>query len=606
MSFKAKNADGGDIYFDCDQLGTLADPIRSKIDLSQADRDALKKISDSIAGVAPSTQATWTTVRNWAADAETVYYNSRPTSDKFVPVIGLAANTLQLEVLVKIKTTASSDYGLFIWVSDGTEVYCVSPAGGTPGENSVSILDPYGAYDAITPVLVDLKRYTPTLKVAAVLVVNKASIVFDAQGNCGNSGFTGGEAVYLSSIGTLPLGLSASITAIDPVTDTITFSGATFADGEPVRINLTNAGANIIPLVGLSASGEGSSLTMPNDFVLDGRSEVSFAVGDQIRYRGAPGSSIPQIANGNISPNVTYTVISVSGQSIQISTDGVTAINITSGPCYSFYYFFKFPYIDCYFKGTNQLSYTKGGPAIDFKFLYTDTPVTVTPGTASIITQTAHGYSAGKKLIMVGNSALGYGGLGYAYYVKNPKADTYELSQFPTGLSLAFTSAGTAVQMLDPVTNIAKSITATIGTPATITLPNHRFYNLQPFTIGGSVLPDGYTGQKIYVIRATETANFTSTTFQFSECLAGTPCVFGSAGTSPTLTASISGVGRLVLEKTGCFIASNPAPTDATIAFANTLGGAVIPLAGGTGNHAVTGSATPKIKAGSYVKVRAL
>lgn len=359
---------------------------------SQNAGDVLQIVYEQIANPQGVTNGSWQSLKTFFVDTVSANFNARPSSGDFVTVTGLNIQTTQLEVIAKIKTTPTADYRLYVWIDDGTEVYCVSPAGGSAGENNISIQNVEGPYDGVAPVLVDLKRYTPTIRVAANVVLDTAAVVMDVNGNCINTGFTGGEECLLSTSGIFPRGLSANIEAFDAAADTFTYTGASFADGEFLRFNYLGMSAASIPPLGLSATANIADIVVPTDeLVLDGRVPNPFVVGDLVRLRIFAANAVFPTANGlALNAVTTYIVTHVSGQSIKLSTDGVQPVifNPLGAGQISI---FKFPYDYVYMKGTNQVSRTLAGPAIDFVNQENASPVTVSSGLAAQFSPTALG-----------------------------------------------------------------------------------------------------------------------------------------------------------------------------------------------------------------------
>lgn len=337
----------------------------------------------SVQNPAGVTSNTWRTLKTFSVDTTTANFNSRPASGEFVTITELQPGTQQLEVLAKIKTSPSAGYKLFVWIDDGTEVYCVSPAAGLPSENSVSSQDLNGAYDGVAPVLIDLKRYTPTIKVAAQVVLQSALVSVDAAGNCDNPGFKGGEEVALSTTGVLPQGLIALTDSVDAAADTISYSGATFADGEAVTLNNSLLPTVFCPPLGIAACMDSKdNRTDTDELVLDGRVPNPFQVGDEVRIRIYGLSTAPVTSQGAITANASYFVTYSVGDVIKLSSDGIQNFRITQNGQGKIY-IFKYPSEPFFIKGTNQLSRTSGGPAIDLQNEYDNVPVSIAPGVPS-------------------------------------------------------------------------------------------------------------------------------------------------------------------------------------------------------------------------------
>lgn len=554
----------------------------------------------------------WTTVKTYASDTTSPLFNTRPASEDFSSVSGWNAGSQIIYVLPKVKTDPAASITQHVWVDDGTDVYQIV-AGTTYAAklNGLSAFDAVSAYDGAAVAAITVNRFTPTIKIAVNLIVNPATWTYvvnntstatiTAPTGVLNSGLAGGELVRLTSASQLPIGLSGTIASIDTSADTITFSDVQFADTEEVRVNLIQLPTTGVPPLGICGLVRCANIDVAgNWFTLDAGYNLNLQRGDVVRVRPGAGSTLPSLAGTALATTTSYVVSEVSGQNFRLtlSTHGSATFNITS-PGIGIFFIFKYPYVDLFMKGTNQLSLTSGGAAIDFKRLHDAAAVTVTAGTAATITQVGHGYAAGKEVYMTATTIPVGAFQGQKFYVTNPATDTYNLSLSVGGPAVAFTSAGTAVQIVDPVTNTATSVTVTAGTPASITLPTHWLGAGSDFILGGTTLPTGYTGQSLYVVTSTQN------TFTFSENRI-TPCVFGSAGTAVTLSTIPGRNVDITFERRTAYIANTPAPTDTTLSFAYTSGGPAITLIGGSGAQTFTLATAPKIKAGSLVRVRTL
>jgi len=354
-------------------------------DGSAVDVSTANPMPVSVTNLAGVTSNNWVTLRSFSIDTVSADFNTRPTTGQFVTIADILPGTQQIEVVAKIKTTPSSLYRLFIWIDDGTEVYCVSPSINTAGDNSFSVQDTNDIYDGAVPVLIDLKRYTPSIKVAARIVVEAASVVVDVDGNCFNPSFKGGEEVLLNTTGVLPSGLAANAENFDGATDSFSYTGANFTANEPLRITHNNGVAGLMPPLGIAACIEAKDLVLgSNELVLDGRVPNPFVVGDTVRLRAYGNSVLPTTSVGAFTQSATFTVSFSSGNTIKLSIDAIqNYLLVTQGV--GKFFIFKWPYDYVFMRGTNQLSRTAGGPAIDFIDEYTNVPVTITPGQAAHI-----------------------------------------------------------------------------------------------------------------------------------------------------------------------------------------------------------------------------
>jgi hypothetical protein len=583
------------------------------------------KFPDLVDGAIPvelnnlSNSLNWTTIRTFNADTTALTFNTRPTNPGGLSpnitngnydFIGLTdfsiSNSSEIEILPKLKTSLGASPSINIWVYDGSESYCIESFTCSPTENNISSSDSNGSLDGVSPIKIDLNRYNASLQIQAIINLSLPTVVFSNTGACVNPGLTGGELVTLSSTGVLPFGLSGHIASANTSTDNVTLSGITFADTEYVRINLQSIGTNIIPCLGLAQSAKAADINGGNDTItFDGLvTDFSFTVGMQVRFRTSPGNTLPSVAGTAISATTTYTIISATGsagsQTIKIGTDGNSPLTITSVGT-GFFFCFPYPFIYVYQKGASQLSYSSGGTAINFRDYYSAVAITLTAGSASIITQAGHGYTTGQTIVLGGNTAPGTATFGRVYYVNAINANSYNLSNIAGGLLLAFSSTGTAVTGTNGA-GVTSSISVATGTLAGITLTNHFLTTNQPITLAAAVLPTGYTASQILYVVAT---GLTASSFGVSDIEGGAPIVFGSTGTTVTLTANLC-VGQLPIEKTSAYIAQSPVPTNSQVSFANTSNGAAISLIANSGNgvHTFIPSASPQILSGSYIKAR--
>jgi hypothetical protein len=554
----------------------------------------------------------WISVKTWSTDTVIPTLNARPTSGEFVTITGLTPNSQVLHALPKFKTTPSLNVGQYIWVDDGVEVYLAGATTYAAKGNGISGLDTNTAYDGATFTAITLNRYTPTIKVGASVISAPATITYTVNGTntatltapAGilNVGFTGGEQVRLTTAGQLPLGLAGTFSSIDTAADTFTLEDVQFADGEEVRINLTQLASTAIPPLGIAGLGRCNNIdVVDNWLILDAGYSLNLQPGDVVRFRGGANSTLPSLAGTAIATTASYVVTEVSGQKFKLttSTHGSATLTVTS-PGAGIFYVFKYPYVDFFAKGSNQLSLTSGGAAIDFKLLHNNASVTVTPGTAATITHNAHPFVNGQEVLLTATTVPGGSFQGQKFYVKNAALNSYNLASTAGGPSVAFTTAGTAVQIVDPVAGTAASVTVTAGTPGSITLPTHYLGSGSDFTLSGTTVPSDYTpGKVLYVLTPTQN------TFTFSENKI-TPTVLADAGTGVTLSTIPGRNSDVMLERRTVYIASSPAPTDSTLSFAYTSGGAAITLAGGSGAQTFAATVAPTMKSGSYIKVRAI
>ena len=436
------------------------------------------------------TDNNWVTIESYVIDTNTAAYNSRPAPGDFVTVPQIVPTTQQIEVLAKIKTSPSSLYKLFVWINDGTEIYCISPSFNDSTENSISVQDTNGTYDGVVPVLIDLKRYTPTIKVAVNVIVEGASVISDVDGNCYNPSFKGGEQVLLNTTGLLPQGIAANATNFNAVTDTFSYIGASFADGELLRINNNSIFANAMPPLGIAACFDSKDIVIDSDeIVLDGRVPNPFVVGDIVRLRAYGLSTLPTTNVGAFQAGANYIVSYSVGNVIKLSGDGVQSYILTA-PGIGKLYIFKFPFEDVYMKGTNQLSKTFGGPAIDFINEYNNTPITVNPGQAAQITYPTGTFVARQVLnsYVFTVSAIGTAISAGAVYRVTVGSINYDFT-FGNGAALNATLLRSTVATGAPPATGTLTLQSGTG-PATIAYTAATFGLISTSTLSGVVWAD--------------------------------------------------------------------------------------------------------------------
>lgn len=101
----------------------------------------------------------------------------------------------------------------------------------------------------------------------------------------------------------------------------------------------------------------------------------------------------------------------------------------------------------------------RSGKNWEFKIVYDDAPtqddgeeVTITIASPGVVTQAAHGYAAGKKIILSTTGSLPTGlTAGTVYYVVNPATNTYQLAATPGGAAINTTGTQSGVHTATPI-----------------------------------------------------------------------------------------------------------------------------------------------------------
>lgn len=568
--------------------------------------------NNSLKVIGTTLDSDWVTIKNYASNTLSSLYNNKPLVGEFIALPGMNDSSQNIQIISFLKTSPAASIQIYLWTNDTDITYYVSNTNANAKSGGSSVLSSDGAFGTLGKFEVNVARYKPGIKFAVSVSLQPVVSTFTVNGSnvanitapttYFNPGYLGGELVNLATTGQLPIGLAGYLTNLNTTLNTVDFSGVQFADGEAATINTESLSANAVLPLGLSGLCRASNLDMNNNwFVLDAGYNLDLNVGDEIRFRPGLSSTLPSLAGTALAAGTSYVVTEVLANKFKITplTHGSCTFDITA-PGSGIFYVYKYPYIKVFVKGTNQLSLTAGGPAIDFKNLHDAAPVTVTAGTAATITHNSHGLANGTEIALTAATVPVGSFQGQRFYVRNAGLNTYNLSLTPTGPLVAFTSAGTTVQVVNPATSQVSAVTVAAGTPASIALPTHFLGTGNDFVLGGAALPATYTGQNLYV--ATALAN----SFTCSENKL-TPCVFGDAGTSVTLTTQ---PGHIIqdtpIERKTAYIANSPATTDTTVSFSYTAGGPAITLAGGSGTHTFTLGNPLDIKAGSYIVARAL
>lgn len=154
--------------------------------------------------------------------------------------------------------------------------------------------------------------------------------------------------------------------------------------------------------------------------------------------------------------------------------------------------------------------------------------VTITIASPGVVTWTAHSLAANTVVIFKTTSALPTGiTANKAYYVRNPAANTFEISLTSGGASINTTGAQSGTHscqaMISPVSS---TVTMTTATPTVVTWTGHGFFDDQKvmfYTTG--TLPTGITSNvPYYIVKAT------TDTFQISSSAGGASLAVTGAG----------------------------------------------------------------------------
>jgi hypothetical protein len=498
----------------------------------------------------------WTTIRTFNANTNPDGLNAAPTNPTatspnvtnenadYQALLGFSpTNSNKLQVLPRLKTTPGYTARVYPWIWDGFNDVALPGIAVLPKDNGISFSDSNGFLSGNPKQIYTLSQYNAGLRVGARVTLLPLSSVFSlpvsntvpnvTQAAITNPGYQGGELVTFNTTGTLPFGLAAFVSSFNSSNNTLTLDGASFSDAEPVRFNFVSLGANAIPPLGIAARIQPSGVsTKTGTLTLDGsQTDLVLSAGDSIRFRNAPGSTLP----GGITNATTYVIRSVSGSPgsqtfILTNADGITPLIPTSIGA-GYFYIFRYPYQPLFFKGTNQLSYNSGESAISFPSDYNSIPVWLTGNTIATFTSTAHGFTANQAVTLTGTTAPGGMTLGATYYIYGPSlaANTFQLSFTPGGLPFPATSIGSSVV----VGGKACTVSATTPVASVFTFSAHGFTNGQALILGGTTAPGGGVLGNTYYVR-----NATANTFELAQISGGLSCAFTSTGSNVTVKAS--------------------------------------------------------------------
>ncbi len=192
----------------------------------------------------------------------------------------------------------------------------------------------------------------------------------------------------------------------------------------------------------------------------------------------------------------------------------------------------------------NQISADGGVTALDLMWEIENQPITLSPGTASIVTQTGHGFTSGDigKRFRLGSTSGALpancnGGNQYVWLHSVINANTYYLAGEPNARCPIVVGSGGANMTLTDDNGVVATIGAgiTAGTAASVTLVYHGMSNGAIGLLTGSVTPGGYAADFRFCVNATNPSILT-----FTAAPGGFPLAFLDAGSSVQLSLSNS------------------------------------------------------------------
>lgn len=543
-----------------------------------------------------------------------------PADNAFV-ALGTATSVNRLEIWLKdlVPTQAPASLVFAIYSSQGTgptlQKRLLTTIGVTAGENGASVLSG-NAFIQAGCIFIDVNQSDPDLKFAVVARFEPTTISIAAdQYNSAsrakwlgaNPGFSStGVLCSVAVNGSVPAGLAGQARVSSYSSDSVSVVGPAFSPTTPLRINLFQLPAFYAPPLGISG------ICFAKDIDVYNRTfnikfcafDFRLLVNTSVRIRIPPNCTIPSVNNAALGTGTTYYVInctgSVGNQTFQLSLDGTVPVEITS-PGAGFFAIFPYPVVTgITLNASNQLVF--GGNVIDLQeaisgpvSLGTVAGVVGNAGTASVFTDTAHGYSANDAVILNATTVPTGGLIGARYYVSSNglTANTFKVSATPNGLPMAFSAAGTNIVWTKESTGVDRQATmSTVGVPAVLVKLGAYIGTNVPFTLGGTTRPGAaYT-------YSTLRANFLSAhTFNAFDLPGQGFVAFESAGTAVTISAlPISLGGTFTLEPTQIW-AKGTGEGDVEIALSS--GGASVDLGSiGTGIIGIT-PVNPPLLSGS-------
>jgi hypothetical protein len=573
----------------------------------------------------------WINIRpfsNTAPDAA----NSVPSDGDFVS-INLADGIKSLEVRVKdlVITNAPSSVVVSVWVKVGTDApYLLGTYGATTGENRATVIGGNG-FKSLAPVLMDLYQKASDIKVACNVVVDATRITYSIDPNSksatqttalgANTGFLNTLCTTNSSSTGSPNGIGGNITFYDTFTNAATFSGVSFFANEAVRLPWGATPANYFPPIGLSGKIICADINIGSNTINIVGAQIDFRLqcyrtvrlrSSSIFSSGTGFSTFPTVDNAVLNNTTSYILTNVSGsignQTATLTTTGGTILSFGSQGAGWIY---VFPYRDI--DGATVDS--SGRLVIDGNVIsYTpdwngsNSPVTVTAGTASVITHT-NSYANGDELTILGSVAPTPLILGDKVYVVGRTGTNYKLAATVGGLPLALTSTGTTVAVQKTGDSTINAVTVAVGTPSVIsfgasasTLKPHWMGALQRITLGGTTRPAQgiYTYANLWL----SATSLTSTAFQVVQIIGKPSVAFEDAGTSVTLAALLR-YGNMLIEKATLMIGSVSPDNDSTFTIMDSAGNA-LPVTGLSASTTTIAPVNAPIITSGSIQIRAV
>jgi hypothetical protein len=287
-----------------------------------------------------------------------------------------------------------------------------------------------------------------------------------------------------------------------------------------------------------------------------------------------PFALFPRLDGNSMNSTTTYILANVTGeigdQTAQMTTNGVTPLRFTTLGA-GWHYIFPYRDIDnVSINASNQL--VIDGNIVSFQDDWMNQPVSVTAGTASVVTHSGHGLAGGTALRFGGITAPGSALLGDVFYVLPVDANSYKLSAVAGGLPLTFTSAGTSVNVQAIGSSTISPVTVSVGTASTInfgssaaTAINHWLGNDLPFTLSGTTLPGAAYSYTDLVVGSALAASFS-----VRQKIAAPLVAFETAGSGVALTA-MNCYGNMLIEKATVLVGGD-GDTNSTMTVKNSDG----------------------------------
>jgi hypothetical protein len=551
--------------------------------------------------------------------------NSVPVDGDFVP-IDLAEGIKSIEVRVKdlVITNAPSSVVIAVWVKVGTDApYLLGTYGATVGENRATVIGGNG-FKALTPVLMDAFQKASDIKVACKVIVDATRITYSIDSNAkaatqttalgANTGFLNTLCTTNSNSAGSPSGIGGNLTFYDISNNAVTVTGASFIANESLRLPWGSTFATYFPPLGLSGKIVCSDINRSTNTITITGAQIDFRLQcyRTVRLRlssiFSAISVFPSVDNAVLNNTTSYILTNVSGsvgnQTAQLTTTGGTALTFTSQGAGWIY---VFPYRDIDGVTISSGRLTIDGNVISYTPDWNGTPVTVTSGTASVISHT-NSYANGDELTILGSAAPAPLSLGDKVYVISRTGTNYKISATVGGLPLALTSTGTTVAVQRTGDSTINGVTVATGTPSVIsfgasatTLRPHWMGALQRITLGGGTRPAN--GVYTYTSLWLSATSLTATAFQVVQMVGMPSVAFEDTGTSVTLTALLR-YGNMLVERATVTVGAS-GDTDSSFTIMDSTGGALNITGLSTAVTTIAPVNAPVITSGS-IQVRAI